>query len=38
VGLAWSLLRALRSERVAVAERPERVRIAPQPGGVSSDG
>jgi glycine betaine transporter len=38
VGLGWSLLKALRAERVAVVERPERVRIAPQPGGVSSDG
>jgi glycine betaine transporter len=38
VGLGWSLMKALRAERVAVVERPERVRIAPQPGGVSSDG
>ncbi len=38
VGMGWSLLRALRVETVAVIERPERVRIASQPGGVSSDG
>jgi glycine betaine transporter len=38
VGLGWSLMKALRLERIAALERPERVRIAPTPGGVSSDG
>jgi choline-glycine betaine transporter len=38
VGLGWSLLKALRAERVGLVERQARVTIAPQPGGVSSDG
>jgi glycine betaine transporter len=38
VGLGWSLMKALRVERGVAVERPERVRIAPTPGGVSSDG
>jgi glycine betaine transporter len=38
VGLGWSLFKALRAERVGLLERAARVPIAPQPGGVSSDG